>query len=113
MTEQDVRCALNRIQDPCSLAAGAPAGIDELGLLSEISVHNLAEGAHVRVGIRLTDPVCMMGAAFLASARDLLAGLDGVASAEVWLDERSDWSPANMAPAYRARLEQIRAARRR
>ncbi len=113
MTEQDVRRALNGVRDPCSVAAGASAGIAEMGLLTEIAVHNGVEGANVRVGIRLTDPVCMMGAAFLASTREVLASLDGVFSAEVWLDERSDWTPDQMAPAYRARLEQVRAARRR
>ncbi|MFZ0040696.1 MAG: iron-sulfur cluster assembly protein [Solirubrobacteraceae bacterium] len=113
MTEHDVRRALNRIQDPCSVAAGAPAGITDLGLLSEVVVANGPEGACVQVAIRLTDPVCMMGAAFLASAREALASLDGVARADVRLDERSDWSPDDMAPAYRARLEAVRALRRR
>ena len=112
MTEQEVRRALNRIPDPCSVAAGATAGIAELGLLSEVAVENASDGARVRVAIRLTDPVCMMGAAFLASARELLSRLDGVAHVEVWLDERSDWTPDEMAPAYRARLERVRAARR-
>ncbi|MBV9414806.1 MAG: DUF59 domain-containing protein, partial [Solirubrobacterales bacterium] len=78
MTEQEVRSALNRIPDPCSVAAGATAGIAELGLLSEVAVENASDGARVRVAIRLTDPVCMMGAAFLASARELLSRLDGV-----------------------------------
>ena len=94
------------------MAAGATAGIAELGLLSEVAVENASDGARVRVAIRLTDPVCMMGAAFLASARELLSRVDGVAHAEVWLDERSDWTPDEMAPAYRARLERVRAARR-
>lgn len=112
MTEHDVRRALDRITDPCSVAAGAPAGIAELGLLGHLAVEQRPEGAHVRVALRLTDPVCMMGAAFLASTRELLASLDGVASAEVWLDERSDWTPAEMSAGYRARLQHIRAARR-
>lgn len=112
LTEADVRRALDRITDPCSVAAGARAGISELGLVSGVSVEDSPKGARVRVTIRLTDPVCMMGAAFLASARELVGGLDGVASAEVRLDERSDWAPADMAPSYRARLESARAARR-
>ncbi len=113
MTEREVRRVLNRISDPCSVAAGARAGISELGLLSEVAVDDRPGGAHLRVGIRLTDPVCMMGAAFLASARELLSSLDGVANVEVWLDERSDWTPEEMSPGYRDRLERIRAARRR
>lgn len=112
MTEGDVRRALDAIIDPCSVAAGAPAGIDELGLLSEVGVRSAPEGAHVSVGIRLTDPVCMMGAAFLASVRVVLAELPGVATAEVWLDERSDWTPEEMAEGYRVRLERARQVRR-
>lgn len=113
VTETDVRRALDRITDPCSVAAGAPAGLSELGLVRDVAVADGPDGANIRVSIRLTDPVCMMGAAFLASARELLSGLDGVATAEVWLDERSDWIPADMDPSYRARLGRARAARRR
>ena len=112
MTEHEIQRALNRITDPCSVAAGAPAGIAELGLLSEVAVEDAPEGARVRVAIRLTDPVCMMVAAFLASAREVLGALQGVAHAEVWLDPCSDWTPDEMTPAYRARLERVRAARR-
>lgn len=112
MTEDDVRCVLNTIIDPCSVAAGAPAGIAELGLLTQLEVRDEPEGAHVRIGIRLTDPVCMMGAAFLASAREALAAHRDIASAEVWLDERSDWMPDQMSALYRARLDGVRQARR-
>ena len=41
MTAEEVRALLNAIVDPCSLAAGAPAGIDEMGLVRDVEVEGL------------------------------------------------------------------------
>jgi hypothetical protein len=53
-----------------------------------------------------------MGAAFVNDARKLLRELPGIAEVQVSMDHAFDWTPANMAPAYQARLEQLRQRRR-
>jgi metal-sulfur cluster biosynthetic enzyme len=109
--EAEVRAALNEIVDPCSAAAGAPAGLDEMGLVREVEVRSEPTGARVRVTIGLTQPLCLMGIPFMNSARERLSGLPGVAEVEVSLASGIDWTPARLAPAYRERLERVRRSR--
>jgi metal-sulfur cluster biosynthetic enzyme len=112
ISEGDVRRALDAVLDPCSAVAGAPAGLDSMGLLRRVEVREGPTGAHVEVRIGLTDPTCLMGAPFLASARDVLAGMDGVASFDVELDDGEIWTERDLSPAYRERLERVRARKR-
>jgi metal-sulfur cluster biosynthetic enzyme len=112
LDEETVWTTLNTIVDPCSRAAGAPAGIAEMGLVRQLEVHNSPGGASIRVVIGVTEPGCLMGAAFVNEARTLLWALPGVAEVRVHLDQAYDWTPADMAPAYQARLEQQRQRRR-
>jgi hypothetical protein len=53
-----------------------------------------------------------MGPSFAAGARERLAAEPGIARVEVELSDDADWSPADMAPSYRARLTEHRRARR-
>ena len=103
---------LNTIVDPCSRAAGAPAGIAEMGLVRQLEVQQSPEGACIRVVIGVTEPGCLMGAAFVNDARKLLRELPGVAEVQVSMDHAFHWSPEDMSPAYQARLEQLRQRRR-
>jgi metal-sulfur cluster biosynthetic enzyme len=110
-TEAEVRAALDEIVDPCSTAAGAPAGLDEMGLVREIEIGEGEQGAHLRVTIGLTQPLCLMGIPFMKSARERLAAMPGVSEVDVSLASGIDWTPARLAPAYRERLERVRHAR--
>ncbi len=112
MTEEDIRFELNRIVDPCSVVAGAPAGLDEMGLVRELRLTETPDGVAVHVRIGVTEPGCMMGASFAISARERLEALAGVAAVDVQLDHRADWEPADIDPAYAKRLAAVRAARR-
>jgi len=111
-TEQDIRASLNGIVDPCSAAAGAPAGLDEMGLVREVRIEPGPTGARVSVVLALTEPTCLMGIPFVRSARQRLAALDGVAEVDVSLAAGFDWTPAELSPAYAARLERVRELRR-
>ncbi len=111
MNEQAIREALNEIVDPCSVAAGAPAGIEELGLIRHLSVEQAAEGAKVTVRIGVTEPGCMMGASFVIKARATLDALPEIASHDVCLDHAADWEPGDIDPAYAERLAAVRASR--
>jgi metal-sulfur cluster biosynthetic enzyme len=112
MTAAEVRARLNSIVDPCSLAAGAPAGIDEMGLVRAVDVDETPRGAVIRVRIGLTEPGCMIGASFVARAHECLEPLPGVASVEVTLEHDCDWTPADLDPGYASRLHAVREARR-
>jgi metal-sulfur cluster biosynthetic enzyme len=112
VTAAEVRAALDEIVDPCSVVAGAPAGLAEMGLVREVSVGESPAGAVVRVRIGLTEPGCMMGASFVVKARERLAALPGVARVDVELDHAADWHPSDADPAYQERLRSVRAERR-
>lgn len=108
--ESEVRAALNEIVDPCSRAAGEPAGLVDMGLVRRIEIRE--DGARVDVVLALTEPTCLMGFPFMRSAQERLRALPGVEHVEVSLDPSFDWTPAELSPAYAARLERRRAARR-
>ena len=112
MTTADIRARLNAIVDPCSLAAGAPAGIADMGLVREVVVEETPAGAVIRVRIGLTEPGCMIGASFVTRAHECLEPLAGVARVEVTLEHDCDWTPADLDPAYARRLDAVRANRR-
>jgi metal-sulfur cluster biosynthetic enzyme len=107
-TAADVRAALNEIVDPCSVAVGAPAGLDDMGLIRDVEV----DDGCITVSIGLTEPMCLMGPAFVRSAEERLASLDGVAHAKVSLSSGLEWTPARMSASYAERLDRVRAARR-
>ena len=113
MNEAAVRAELNEIIDPCSVVAGAPAGIDELGLVRRLAVSEAPGGVAVEVRIGVTEPGCMMGASFAIKARERLEALAGVVAVDVQLDHTGDWEPADIDPAYAQRLAAIRSARTR
>jgi metal-sulfur cluster biosynthetic enzyme len=107
-----VRSALDEVRDPCSVAAGVPAGLVEMGLVQSLDVTDDPGGAVVRVAIRVTEPTCLMGPSFASGARARLARVRGVAQVVVELSDDPSWSPVDMTPAYRTRLAEHRRARR-
>jgi metal-sulfur cluster biosynthetic enzyme len=111
VNERDVRAELDRIVDPCSAVAGAPAGIVELGLVRSLSVVETTGGVSVAVRIGVTEPGCMMGASFVVRARERLEALPDVVAVDVRLDHSGDWEPADIDPAYAERLATVRARR--
>ncbi|HWK43700.1 MAG TPA: iron-sulfur cluster assembly protein [Stellaceae bacterium] len=112
ITETAIREALNTIIDPCSVAAGCVAGLDDMGLIRRVSLTEAEAGTHVEVVIGVTEYGCLMGAPFASEAYKRLETLSGVASVEVKLDDAFDWVPERMSEEYRARLQTIRSKRR-
>jgi metal-sulfur cluster biosynthetic enzyme len=105
ITEQAVRSALNTIVDPCSAAAGCPAGLDEMGLVREVRIASRDDGIDLLVVIGVTEYGCLMGAPFADQAYKVLTALDGIKKVEVRLDDKFDWDTGDMAAAYRNRLK--------
>ncbi|MTD57436.1 DUF59 domain-containing protein [Amycolatopsis pithecellobii] len=98
-TEADVRHLLNTIIDPCSRAAGTPAGLDDMGLVLDVEVTHGAQSS-VRVTLGLTEYGCLMGSPFIAEAYKLLEPLFGPDRVRVELDGRFEWKPEHMSPGY-------------
>jgi len=109
--EDDVRAALNAIIDPCSRAAGAPAGLVDMGLIRRLEVRPVQPGlVDVHVVIGVTEYACLIGPSFAAEARKRLAPMAGIRELEIDLDGEFDWDPQDMSPAYQARLTERRQA---
>ena len=114
VTESQVREVLNGIVDPCSITAGVPAGMDDMGLISDIQIHDAGtDGQRISVKFGLTDPTCMLLGSFATSASERLAELPGVTAVDVTLDHDMEWTPDMLAPHYQERLAEHRAERRR
>lgn len=114
VTEDRVREVLNGIVDPCSITAGVPVGMDDMGLISDIQVRDDgAGGRRISVTFGLTDPTCMLLGSFANEARERLAGLPGVTGVDVALDHDMEWTPDMLAPHYQERLAEHRAQKRR
>ena len=118
ISEAQVRAALNTIIDPCSVAAGAPAGLQDMGLVRHVTIGSLSDGqaggrakVSVQVVIGVTEFGCLMGAPFAMEAQACLARLVDVDQVDVQLDGTFDWLPQDMDPAYRARLHSHRQQR--
>ncbi len=110
--EAAVRAELNEILDPCSIVAGAQAGIEEMGLVRRLRMRDAPGGVAVELRIGVTEPGCMMGASFAIKARERVEALAGVVSVDVELDHAADWEPSDIDPEYADRLAAVRAARR-
>ena len=107
---ETVLARLEAIVDPCSVAAGARAGLVSMGLVGDVAIETRDAGAHVDVTLFVTEPTCLMGAIFEAAAQNELAALPGVGSVAVRVDRTKLWSPEAMTPDYRRRLAAFRAA---
>jgi metal-sulfur cluster biosynthetic enzyme len=106
-----VRALLNEIIDPCSAAAGCPAGLDEMGLVRAVEMRETASGTDIRVVIGVTEYGCLMGAPFANEAYKRLQALPGAASITVELDGEFDWDRDDMRADYRERLKRHRIGR--
>ncbi|MGW5106013.1 hypothetical protein [Nocardia sp. NPDC004123] len=112
VTEARVRALLNEIVDPCSAAAGAPAGLADMGLVRSVIVEQGSSGATIRVVLGITEPGCLMSLPFQNSAHQRLDHLDGVAKVEVTFDPTLQWTEDDLSPEYARRLTEVRRARR-
>lgn len=103
--------AMDEIKDPCSLAAGTPFGLTEMGLVKSIDV--TPEG-HVALHLRLTSPFCHMIGFFKSDAIRRVSAIPGVVEVTVDADNGLDWSPSEMSPsAQQRRTAQLRSMERR
>jgi metal-sulfur cluster biosynthetic enzyme len=111
VTGEQVMEALHQIIDPCSRNAGAPGSIVEMGLVRELRIDDRADGAHVHLGITVTEPTCIMYHSFVRDAHQLVMALDGVVAVEFDLPVYKSWTEHDMSDSLKARLAEARARR--
>ena len=87
-----VRAELDQIIDPCSVGAGNPMGLDEMGVIESISI----DAGTCTVRFRLTAPGCLMVGVFREACTSRLTALDGIDAVETVFDSGLDWSPEMM-----------------
>ena len=90
-----VHAALAGVYDPCSVAAGRPLSLADMGLLLGAE----QDGATLRVRFAVTFAGCTMAPHFLAAAEAALRALPGVDSVEARVDTGFAWTPDRMAAA--------------
>lgn len=96
---------LSTVMDSCSVAAGNPISIVDMGLVQD---SHLDDDGTLVVVLRGTFPGCTMLPHFAEAAqRELSAAFDRV---EIRLSTDTSWSPGDLAPEARAALERRRAA---
>lgn len=100
-----VRKRLNAIQDPCSLAQGFGVGLDDMGLVNDVTVSAHGEdGYDVEVRLRTTAPGCLSVPFFEQAARRAIDEFGCFHSCSITWESPADWTPEAMSPEVRARL---------
>jgi metal-sulfur cluster biosynthetic enzyme len=84
---------LEEVIDPCSITAGAPLSVVDMGLIIDLTVD---EEGGVRVSMRATSAMCTMIAGIMKNAEERLARVDGVQRVEITLCSGEIWTEADM-----------------
>ena len=102
-----VKAAINEVTDPCSQALGVAIGLGDMGLLWKLEVEPAGGGWSVRLTLRLTSPGCLYFVYFEDSIRERIDH-PSIESLEIAFDSGLDWTPDDMAPSARRRLQAYR-----
>ncbi len=103
-----VRRTADTIHDPCGMATGVRLGLNEMGLLRRIQTEPDADGWSVRVQLRLTSPGCLYFFAFKDNLEERLTAHPQISRVDVEWDPSLDWTPEDLSPAARSKLEERR-----
>lgn len=85
--DDQVRAVLGRIHDPCSIAAGRPTSVLDMGLVLGWAL----DGGTLTVRFCVTFPGCTMAPHFTEAAARDLAALPGVTRVETLVDTTHQW----------------------
>lgn len=102
-----IAAALDKVCDPCSLAANAPLSIVDLGLVRGWTI----DGAgNVEVRMCVTSACCTMAPNIVRGAEQVLTAVPGVRSVRVEVDPSIGWTPDSMTERGRRLLAERREA---
>ena len=97
--EKEIWQSLKTCYDP-----EIPVNIVDLGLIYDMHVDKLADGARVEIKMTLTAQGCGMGTSIAADARNKILDLPGVVEADVQVVWDPPWGPEKISPEGRALL---------
>ena len=104
--EDEVVAALAEVADPCSVAAGIPLSLLDMGL---VRGWTLSADGDLEVRLDVTAPVCLMSGHFVADAQQRLEAIAGLRRVRVIVDPSGDWTPERMSGRATERLAKRRA----
>jgi metal-sulfur cluster biosynthetic enzyme len=100
----EVRNALARVVDPCSIATGVPLTLAEMGMVRDIAI----EGGGVAVTLVLTSPICWQAGNIIQAVEASVSRVPGVTTVTCAVDHDAGWLPSQMDPGARRRLRAVR-----
>ena len=103
--QDQVRQAIATVLDPCSVNAGAPINVIDMGLILGWSID---AGRNIEIRMRLTSPGCTLAPSFMHRIETAVEAVAHVASAKVSVTGLSLWSEFDVAPESRRRLADVR-----
>ena len=92
-TDGAIRAALAGVDDPCSIAAGRPRSVLDMGLVLGWS---LSGDGTLRVRFCVTSPSCSLAPLFVEAARARLREIAGVRAVVTEVDADTVWTPERM-----------------
>jgi metal-sulfur cluster biosynthetic enzyme len=104
----DVAAALNAVIDPCSAAAGEPAGLLEMGIVQRVRI----DARWVEVTLLPTFAGCLFSGLFAETITQRLDELPWCRRATVEMTAEELWTEARMSPGLARRLARRRALAR-
>ena len=110
VSQSMVEEVLDTVLDPCSVSAGVPLSIREMGLVRDLQID---DDGTIQVTLRLTSPGCIEGVIkFTHEIERGVGALPGVRKVEVNFFEAIDWSESDISQSGRKKLEIGRRLRR-
>lgn len=98
-----VNRALGSVYDPCSLQTAIPLSIVDMGLVRAVDV--TSEG-DVYVELTVTSPGCTLFPSFARAAAETVQAVPGVKSVDVKVETSNLWTPRDIVPEVRRRIEE-------
>jgi metal-sulfur cluster biosynthetic enzyme len=85
-----IRDALSHVYDPCSVAAGRPTSLIDMGMVLDWS---FASDRSLTVTLCVTFSGCTMAPHFTMAAKEQLERIEGVGTVRVEVDTTFEWTP--------------------
>lgn len=98
-----ILAALENAVDPCSVAAGRPMNIVEMGLVDAVDINHAGE---VTIRLSLTSPSCMMLGQIMDQVDKFVMPLLEGARPRLTFDDGLTWTPDRIRGAAREHREQ-------
>ncbi len=112
ITAENVLETLRTVIDPCSINAGVPISIVDMGLVPSVVVTEQGDLTDVHVSLTVTEPTCLMYHAFARESEHKLRALTGIGNVSIEVRQYTMWTEDLMSPEAREQLAQRRNRRR-